>query len=49
MKNFNFERALFLITSLLILIAAVVITDNNLTASVIGVLAIILLVIFDIK
>jgi len=49
MKNFNFTRILFLITSLIMLIAGVVIPDSNLTASVIGSLAIVSLVAFDIQ
>ena len=49
MKNFNFTRVLFLITSLLILIAGFIIPENNLIISIISVLAIISLVILDIK
>lgn len=49
MKNFNFTRALFLITSLLILIAGFIIPENNLIISIISVLVIISLIILDIK
>lgn len=49
MKKFDFTRALFLLTSLLILIGGFILPEGNLTISIIGALAILSLVIFDIK
>lgn len=49
MKKLGFTRVLFLITSLLILIGGFVLPKGNLTISIIGALAILSLVIFDIK
>lgn len=49
MKNYNFLRILFLITSLIILIVGVVIPESNFTISVIATLVIVLLVIFDVQ
>lgn len=49
MKKFDFTRALFLITSLLILIGSFIFPEGNLTISIIGGLLILALVIFDIK
>ena len=49
MKNFDFTKILFLIISLIILITGVVIPNSNLTASFIGAMAIVSLVIFDIQ
>lgn len=49
MKKFDFTRIIFLSTSLIILILGFVIPDSSLTASVIGVLVIVLLVVFDIQ
>lgn len=49
MKNFNFVRVLFLITSLIILICGIIIPESNFTISFITTLAIVSLVIFDIQ
>lgn len=49
MKNIDFTRGLFLITSLFILAAGFLIPESNLMASVVGALIIVSLVVFDIQ
>lgn len=49
MKEFDFTRILFLITSLAILIMGIFIPKSNLVASIIGALVIISLIVFDAK
>ncbi|HFD2043477.1 TPA: SdpI family protein [Clostridium perfringens] len=49
MKKFNFINILFLITSLIILIGGFMVKESNLTISIIGVVVIFTLIIFDVN
>ncbi|WP_341484515.1 SdpI family protein [Clostridium perfringens] len=49
MKKFDFINILFLITSLIILIGGFMVKESNLTISIIGVVAIFTLIIFDVN
>jgi|GEM_PF-216907 len=49
MKTFNFAKILFLLTSLIILIAGIIISNSNFIVSVIATLSIVCLIIFDIQ
>lgn len=49
MKKFDFTNILFLITSLIILIGGFLVKESNLTISIIGVVVIFTLIIFDVN